>query len=353
MTKQTVKVEISITSVLTVVGTLVGLWILFYLREIVLLVFVAFIIASALGPVLRTLQRHRIPQVVSIASTFLIIIGLVTLLGFMIIPALFIQMSNFLHHLPDIIGRAAQVITGSSLDQAQFQSYSSQTINALTGGVQSISSNVVQVGLGIFSGFISAVTVIVMSFYFILERDQLYKGLELLMPHNDFIRVRNVTQKVEHKLGSWLRGQLLLGVIIGVASWAGLMGLGLHQYALPLAIIAGILELVPIIGPIVSAIPAVVIALTISPALAVAVVILYLVIQQLESHLIVPKVMEKAVGLNPLFVIIALLAGGALMGIMGALLAVPAAVVIATILEDIREYEGKSLQTSRQANNQT
>lgn len=342
MTKQTVKVEVSFTSVLMVIGTILGLWLLFILREIVLLVFIAFIIASALGPILRTLKQHRIPQVVSIATTFLIIIGLVTLLGFLIIPALFIQMSNFLHHLPDIIGRAAQVITGSSLDQAQFQNYSSQAINALTGGVQSISSNVVQVGLGIFSGFISAVTVIVMSFYFILERDQLYKGLELLMPHNDFIRVRNATQKVEHKLGGWLRGQLLLGLIIGVASWVGLMALGLQQYALPLAIIAGILELVPIIGPILSAVPAVVIALTVSPALAVAVIILYLVIQQLESHLIVPKVMEKAVGLNPLFVIIALLAGGALMGMMGALLAVPAAVVIATILEDIREYEGKN-----------
>ncbi len=345
-TKQTVKIELSFSSLMMVIGTLIGLWLLFFLREIVLLVFIAFIIASALGPILRTLQRHRIPQVVSIASTFLIVLGLVVLIGFMVIPALYTQLENFLRHLPDIIGRAAQIFTGSQVDQSQAQEYTRQLVNTISGNAQALSSNVVQVGLGIFSGFISAVTVIVMSFYFILERDQLYKGVELLMPHNDFIRVRNISQKVEHKLGAWLRGQLLLGLIIGVASYFGLLALGLHQYALPLALIAAILELVPIIGPILSAIPAILIAVTVSPTLAIAVIILYLVIQQLESHLIVPKVMEKAVGLNPLFVIIALLAGGALMGILGALLAVPFAVVIATILEDVREYEGK---TSRSA----
>ena len=339
--KQTQKIEISFGSVVMIIATVIGLWLLFYLREIVLFVFIAFIIASALGPPLRTLQRHKIPQALSIATTFLIIVGLVILIGFMILPALYEQIENFLRHLPDIIGRAAQVFTGSQVDQNQAQEYTRQLVNTFTSNAKELSSNVVEVGLGLFSGFISAVTVIVMSFYFIIEREQLYKGLELLMPHNDFIRVRNISQKVEHKLGLWLRGQLLLGGIIAVATYLGLMALGLHQYALPLALIAGIFELVPIIGPILSAIPAVLIAITISPALAIAVILLYLVLQQLESHLIVPKVMEKAVGLNPLFVIIALLAGGALMGMLGALLAVPFAVVIATVLEDIREYEGK------------
>ena len=339
--KQTQKIEISFGSVVMIIATVIGLWLFFYLREIVLFVFIAFIIASALGPPLRTLQRHKIPQALSIATTFLIIVGLVILIGFMILPALYEQIENFLRHLPDIIGRAAQVFTGSQVDQNQAQEYTRQLVNTFTSNAKELSSNVVEVGLGLFSGFISAVTVIVMSFYFIIEREQLYKGLELLMPHNDFIRVRNISQKVEHKLGLWLRGQLLLGAIIAVATYLGLMALGLHQYALPLALIAGIFELVPIIGPILSAIPAVLIAITISPALAIAVILLYLVLQQLESHLIVPKVMEKAVGLNPLFVIIALLAGGALMGMLGALLAVPFAVVIATVLEDIREYEGK------------
>lgn len=340
MSKQSMSIEISIKTILTIMATLLGVWLVFTLREIVFLVFIAFIIASALGPLLRTLQRHRIPQVVSIAITLLLVIGLMALVGLIVIPALWIQIKFFLQHLPDLIGRATQIISGNTVDQAQLEDYISQAVNVITGNAQTISTNALQVGLGIFSGFVSTITVVVMSVYLILEREQLYKGLELLMPHNNFIRVRNVSQKVELKLGSWLRGQLLLGFIIGIASYVGLMLLGLHQYALPLAIIAGVLELVPIIGPILSAIPAVLIALTISPALAVAVLILYLAIQQLESHLIVPKVMERAVGLNPLFVIIALLAGGSLMGVFGALLAVPVAVVIATVLEDIREYEG-------------
>lgn len=342
--KQTVQVEISFTSLLMVIGTLVGLWLLYYLRDIAMLVFIAFILASGLGPVLRTLQKYKIPQVVSIVLTLVMVIGLVVLVGFLVLPALFQQIESFLRHLPSVIGRATEVITGSSVTQSQAQDYTSQIVSTLSSNVQSISTNALQVGLGIFSGFVSAVTVIVMSFYFILERDQIYKGMELLMPHNDFIRVRNILQKVEHKLGMWIRGQLLLGLIIGVASYVGLVALGLHQYALPLAIIAAVLELVPIIGPVISAIPAAVIALTVNPALAIAVLILYLVIQQLESHLIVPKLMEKAVGLNPLFVIISLLAGGALLGMLGALIAVPFAVVIAIILEDIREYEGRNGQ---------
>src|SRR5690606_16549498 len=109
--------------------------------------------------------------------------------------------------------------------------------------------------------------------------------------------------------------------------------------ALPLAIIAALFELIPLIGPLIAAIPAIIIGLTISPAMAIGVSLLYLIIQQLESNLIVPKVMERAVGLNPLFIIIALLSGGALMGIMGALIAVPVAVVVSAVLEDIRAHE--------------
>lgn len=146
--------------------------------------------------------------------------------------------------------------------------------------------------------------------------------------------MRKMMIKIEEKLGAWLRGQLFLSIIIGLVSYIGLLIFNI-PYALPLALLAGVMEIIPVIGPIISAIPAVLIALTISPILALGVAAMYFVIQQLENHLIVPQVMKRAVGLNPLVVILAIAIGSRILGFAGALLAVPLAVVIQIIAAEI------------------
>ncbi len=140
--------------------------------------------------------------------------------------------------------------------------------------------------------------------------------------------------RIELKLGGWLRGQIILMLIIGISTYIGLTLLGV-EYALALAVIAGILEIVPIIGPILSAIPALIVAFTVSPIAGFGVIGLYILIQQLENHLVVPKVMQKAVGFNPLVTIIVLMIGGNLLGLMGAILAIPIAIVV---IEMIRYF---------------
>jgi len=144
-------------------------------------------------------------------------------------------------------------------------------------------------------------------------------------------------------LGAWVRGQLTLALIIGLATFIGLSFLRL-PYVLPLSIIAGILEIVPMIGPIISAIPAIIIAFTISPVLALATTAFYFLVQQAEAHLVVPFVMKRAVGLPPLVTIVALMVGAKLAGITGGLLAVPIVVVIQTV---VAQYLGT--QWSREA----
>jgi len=121
---------------------------------------------------------------------------------------------------------------------------------------------------------------------------------------------------------------MVLSLAIGICTWAGLTLLGL-PFALPLALMAGLLEIIPTIGPIVSAIPAIIVALTISPGIAISVVVFYILLQMLENNILVPKVMEKAVGLNPIVIIIGVLIGAKSLGILGALLAVP---FIATVI---------------------
>jgi len=135
---------------------------------------------------------------------------------------------------------------------------------------------------------------------------------------------------VEDKLGAWLRGQIVLSLAIGVITWFVLTILGI-PFALPLAILAGFLEIIPTIGPIIAAIPAVIVAFAISPFMGLVVMLAYVGIQVAENNILVPKIMQKAVGLNPVVILVAILIGANLMGIIGALLSIPlvsAAIII-------------------------
>ena len=147
-------------------------------------------------------------------------------------------------------------------------------------------------------------------------------------------------QRVDDKLGNWLRGQIVLSICIGVMSWIGLMLIGM-PFALPLALIAGFLEIVPTLGPILSAIPAVIVALTISPTLAVGVLVLYILIQLTENHIIVPKIMQHAVGLNPVVIILGIMIGANLMGLVGALLSIPFISFVILLFRSINQESPK------------
>ena len=141
-------------------------------------------------------------------------------------------------------------------------------------------------------------------------------------------------------MGAWFRGQIVLSFSIGFLTWISLLILGL-PFALPLALLAGILEIVPTIGPIISAIPAVIIALNISPTMALLVVLLYIIIQLLENNILVPRIMEKAVGLNPIVIILGVIIGSKLMGIAGALLAVPFISLVVVVISSVRDNKRK------------
>lgn len=344
MNKQTVRIEFSISSLLMVIAVAAGLILAFLLRNIILSIFIAFILAAAIEPLLKFLQRYRLPKSVSLAITYFFALAVLALMAFIVFPPLLHQVELFIRNLPDLTGRAVQVVAGSEINESEIQQYTQKALDFAFGRAEQISNSVLQVGLGVLTGVASVVTIVVISFYIVAQKSELYDGLIYLMPKKTYEQVRVILPKVERKLGLWLRGQLLLGLLIGVLTWLGLTILQI-EYALPLAIIAGVLELVPLVGPIIAAIPSIIIGLTISPAMAVAVTILYLVVQQLESNLIVPKVMERAVGLNPLLIIIALLAGGSLMGIMGAIIAVPLAVVISAVLEEVRSQAAADTKT--------
>lgn len=319
MPHMTRRIDISYKTVFFITAFLLLLWILYLIRDIILLVFVAFILMSALSSPVDRLVKLRVPRPAAIVLVFLVLfLILVLTLGIGFTP-LIKQTSSLSQKLAEALGNLLQA---NFIDQSIIQ-------RELSG----LSSNIINFTVNIFESLIALVSVIVITFYLLLDREMIEQRATALFSHRQE-KVNRLLRKIEDKLGAWLRGQLVLSVIIAVLVYLGLVILGV-DFALPLAIIAGVLEVVPVIGPIISAIPAILIALTISPLMAAIVAGLYLAVQQIEGHVVVPQVMKRAVGLNPLLVILAVTVGGRLLGIAGALLAVPIAVVIEVILQEI------------------
>ncbi len=204
--------------------------------------------------------------------------------------------------------------------------------------LKSATTGFVSVIFNLLGGVLSAILILVISFYLIVEEDGVEKFVKEIAVTNSSFQQRalRIVRKIEVKLGKWFLGQMLLGFIVGLFSFLGLYLMGV-PYALVLGILAGIFELVPYIGPTISAVPAIIIAFTVSPFLAFLTFVLYFFIQQFENYLIVPKVMEKSVGLHPVVIIIVVLVGGQLAGIMGIILAVPITAIFSIVLKDFQD----------------
>ena len=305
---------ISFKSILIFLLTVFLIWVFWLIRDIVLFLFVSLILALALEPFVDFLVRKKIHRGFSVVfvvfSLLIIIAGLAS-----VSLAPFIQQSQVLiTNFPNYM-KSLSEIPGAG-------DYINKFNDGILAGLNQTGGSVINFTLGAFSGVLSLILIFVFTIYMLLD----FKNLRLmfvdLFEDERRDEIQKLVTKIETRLGSWLRGQILLMLIIGVLTYIGLLIIGM-DYALPLAVIAGLLEVVPIVGPIISLVPAALIGFFISPVVGVGVVILYLFVQQLENSLIVPKVMQKAVGFNPLITIIALMVGGQLLGVVGAILAIP------------------------------
>lgn len=313
----TSKIEISHKTIIFTVALVVALWIFVQIHDILFLIFIAFILMSALRPLVEGLARFRIPRLLSVFLIYTIVFGVfgVSLAG--TVPALIAQSSRFLQDLPIFIER---VLPYWNIDA-----------RSLTAQIAPISENIVKFTVGLFSNIVTTLTVLVFAFYFLLERRHAESFLTDTMGKEAADQVIGILMSIEQRLGAWIRGEIILMVIVGVMVYIGLTLLKI-EFSVPLAIIAGVLEIVPTIGPIVSAIPAIFVALAISPFLALSVAALYFIVQQFENNLIVPYVMRKSTGLSPLITIFSLMVGARFAGIFGAVLAVPIVLVLQVIL---------------------
>jgi len=317
------KIEISHKTIIFTVLFLISLLGLYKIRYILLLLFIGIIFMSALSPIVDKLEKFKLPRSLSVFLLYIIIWATISYGIASLVPPLVEQSTKFINRLPQDL---------TQVSQGRFD------LSLLQPHLNDLPQTILRLAVNTFNNVVTIFTFMVILYYLIIERRNLKKYLTFFFGDGDREKyAERFIDKLEHKLGSWMRGQLALMLIVGLMSYIGLSFLGV-EFAIPLAFIAGLFEIIPNVGPAISMIPAVLVALGTSSTLGLATFALYLLIQQLENNLIVPKIMSKAVGLSPLLIIIALLTGFKTAGAAGAVLAVPILLFVEIIINDLYRH---------------
>lgn len=317
----TQKIEIAPRTIIFTVCFLLSLWFLYQVRGIVVLLFTAFILMTAVNPLVRLANKIKLPTIVVMLVVY---VGLITLLSTVVaslVPAVVQQTRGLAQTLPAYLHNL-ELTFNTQFDPNVIGSY-----------ISSIPSNILKIAAGAFSNILNILAVFFMAYYLVLERPHLHKYLLRFFPQSSAEeRAESLVLAIERQVGGWVRGELLLMAIIGIMTYLGLILLGI-PYALPLAVLSGLLEAVPNIGPTIAAIPAILMGLTVSPIVGLGALAMSILVQQLENNLIVPKIMQSATGTQPLVTIIVLLVGFTLGGIAGAILAMPIFLTTQTVIK--------------------
>lgn len=337
MSEQT-NISISTATLVKIVAVFLLLYFAYLILDILVLLFIAVILSSLIDPLADWLEKKRLRRGLAVLLVYVVVFGVLSLILALLAPIIINEFNQLVGNLG---GYWQKIISGLSTVKSltirfglwdNLQTALPATLKGGLGTMQSLIGSL----FGFFGGLFSLILVLVITFYMVVEKEGFKKALRSLVPAPYQTYLVQLWIKIEEKLGSWLKGSLFLGLIVGLMSYIGLLILGV-EYALLLALTAGIFELIPYIGPIFTGVIAVVLTFLqtgdwLKPLLVAA---LFIIIQQLENNLLVPKVMKKAVGLNPIVSIVSLLIGFRLLGVVGALLAIPVATVLSVIWVDI------------------
>lgn len=322
------KIEISAKTIVFTIMFILSLGLLWQIRELIFSLFIAFIIAGALKPSVSFLEGIKFPRIIASLIVYLLFIFAIYGMFSLIIPPLLSEMIFLFKNLPEII---KSIIPQSNV---------AINFDFLTQNIPSIANQTLSFIKGIFSNAIFVTSTLFFGFYFLLEKNLEGKLLSNFFDEVEISKIEFVSNRAQKRMSSWFWGEIILMFVVGTMTYIGLNIIGM-KYALALAVLAGLLEVIPSLGPIASSVPAILIGLSYSPIMGLYCTILYLIVQQLENNLVVPVVMKKATGLHPIITLIAMVIGGKLAGIMGVLLAVPSTIFIETILIESQKFARK------------
>lgn len=331
------------------------IWCAFLVRDVLLLVYMSGLLAIGFSPIVRLIERQkllpvgtqRFPRWLAILILYLVILGALTGIGFLIVPPLVRQSEQLWRALPDMFDRGQEFLIQKGVLKEHLTLREAVARAPGTGGGEAVGT-VLGAVVGVVGGIFGLITILILTFYVLVEADSLRNTMLRLFPARDRARVAAASRDITVKVSAWVTGQLLLGAIIGASSAIGLWLLGIPFFYV-LALISGVGELIPVVGPILSAIPAIAVASTVSLNKVLLVIVFFIVQQQFENHVLVPKVMQRQVGVSPVTVIVALLIGGKLLGIVGAILAVPTAAILQVVFVELSGEKDSDRPAHRRA----
>lgn len=318
------ELRISAWTISKIILVFVSFYVVYLIRDILVLFFIVLILATTFRPVINRWET-KIKRGPAVILLFFIILAILSFISYIVFPPLITQVASFVQSLPEFANRLHFLGSYKSLVESGLKSIT-QNASGITGGFVNITTSV-------FGGIFTFLTAIVLTMYLLLDKNGFRNFVTNIIPSDSREPILEVARKMSHKVGSWFRGQMLLSLAVAIIDFIGLAIIGV-PYALTLALISGILDLVPVIGPILAGVIAALVAWTLSPLQAIFVLVLYFIVQQIESSILVPNIMKKAVGLSPVVIIMAVLIGAKLFGLIGGLLAVPTAALIFVLVEE-------------------
>jgi predicted PurR-regulated permease PerM len=339
-------------TVMTIAGVAILIALLWAAREALLLIYVSALIAMGFAPLVTFIERpnprrgrRRIPRWAAILSIYLVVISAIVFLGLMVIPPLVAQARGLWEQFPDQFNRLQSVLL-----QYKLLTHPITLAEAVSSAPSGTSGNAVGTVLvalsSVIGGLFALITVLILSFYLLIEAHTMFDYLMRFVPAGRRADVGSVAREAVVKVSAWLRAQLVLAGVMGTFTAVGLGLMGVPFFYV-VALVAAVGETIPIVGPIIGGITAIAVAITVSPKLALMVGAYFLVLHQLEANILVPKIMERNVGVSPVSVMVALLIGGSLWGLIGAILAIPTAAIISVIVSELLTEHETRIQRAR------
>jgi predicted PurR-regulated permease PerM len=339
-------------AVITVAGVAILVGLLWAAREALLIIYVSALIAMGFSPLVNVIERPRarksgrgLPRWVAILAIYVAIVGFFILVGLMVIPPLVVQAEALWARLPEEFSRFQTLLIHYKVMTRRITLAEAVQSAPNGAGGNAVGSVLVAIS-GAIGGLFAIVTALILSFYLLIEAEPMFEYLIRFVPAGRRADVATVARQAVSKVSAWLRAQFVLAGAMGTFSAIGL-GLMGEPYFFVVALMAAIGETIPIVGPVIGGIAAVAVAMTVSARLALMVGVYFLVLHQIEANILVPKIMERRVGVSPVAVMVALLIGGALWGLVGAILAIPTAAIISVIVEEIAVERDRPLQRVR------
>lgn len=337
---------------------LAGIWLIIQISEIILIFFVSLLFAAALDPMVDAMERRRIPRWLGVLIVYFVLFFIFGLFVGNVIPLLANEIGDLALKIPDLLHNMAQgniSLPGflewmrpiikkifEAVDLSLLQNFP-ELLTRFSSELTDFGKNIASGIISVFNGLLNTVLVLILTFLMVWDEQAIDKFTLSLFPARYGKYISEKSSAMKEKIGQWLRGQVALMVIVGLLTGLGFFLVGIFaepiRYATTLSMFAGLLEIIPYIGPVLSWLIALPIVANQSFLLVILVTIVFVIVQQLENNFLVPLVMKKAVGLNPILSIVAMMVGFSLLGVLGMVLAIPVATSVSIFVTEYTERE--------------